>query len=175
MATVSDQRRALAGRSLGGVLLLAALWLVLVQADTRAPGLAIASVLAAGAVGTWMGTGRGWHVRPAGLLRFVPFFAWFSLLGALDVVVRAFAPRRPLDPELVHFRPRLDPTLPSGVFFLEIVSLLPGTLCADVDRDRVTVHVVDRNRPNLELLRRLEDRVAAVFGIELSPPELAVP
>jgi multicomponent Na+:H+ antiporter subunit E len=167
MASSVNHRWRLVGRTLGGVFLAGASWLVLVQADTRSPGLAIATILAAGAAGAAMGTGRGWSIRPTGALRFVPFFIWVSLHGAFDVVARAFAWRRPLAPQLVEFRPRLDSSTPSGVFFLEIVSLLPGTLCADIVGDQITVHVIDRSRPNLKMLRRLEERVAAVFGVEL--------
>ena len=53
------------------------------------------------------------------------------------------------------------------VFFANIVSLLPGTLSADIRGDTLIVHVLDKNLPMFEQLRRLELAVARLFGCAL--------
>ncbi len=101
----------------------------------------------------------------------VPYALLFlhrSLRGGVDVARRALHPRRPLAPALLRYRLRLEPDGPAAVFFADLISLLPGTLCAGLEGDRVTVHVVDRALPNEAELRRLEERVADLFG-EPSP------
>jgi multicomponent Na+:H+ antiporter subunit E len=170
MTSSMNRRSALVRRSLAGITILTVLWIVLVQGDTRSPSLAVATVLAAGAIGLVMGSGRGWRLRVRGILTFIPFFAWTSLQGAMDVVGRAIAWRRPLAPALIQFDTRLDPDGAPAVFFLEVMSLLPGTLCVDVEYSRIVVHVIDRERPNVEVLRQLETRVAAFFGAVLPGP-----
>lgn len=100
----------------------------------------------------------------AGLLHFIPYFLLQSLSGGIDVARRAFSPRLPLDPALVHYRLQLPPGN-ARIFLLNTVSLLPGTLSADLIDDTLTVHLLDHQRdPHLH---QLEQRVAGLFGISL--------
>ncbi|MCO5169692.1 MAG: Na+/H+ antiporter subunit E [Planctomycetes bacterium] len=107
-------------------------------------------------------------LRPRALLPFVTHFLSRSLTGGVDVARRALDPRLPLSPGLIEHPLRLPPDGPAAVFFVDLVSLLPGTLCAGVDGARLTVHVIDQALPNADELRRLEERVAALFGEELA-------
>ena len=101
-----------------------------------------------------------------GTLRFVPFFLWRSLSGGVDVARRALHPRLPISPGLFDHRWRLPPGLPR-VFMANTVSLLPGTLSAELDEEYLHVHVLDETSPFAEELRVLEKQVAGVFGLEL--------
>jgi multicomponent Na+:H+ antiporter subunit E len=103
------------------------------------------------------------------LLKFVPLFLRHSLLGGVDVAQRVFQPRMPIDPDLVEYPLRLPSGLPQ-VFMANIVSLLPGTLSAALDRNILTVHVLDRQTGFLAELQMVEQRVALMLNLSLNNP-----
>jgi len=107
-------------------------------------------------------------VPPLGLvwrevMGFVPFFLWHSLKGGADVARRAFHPRMPVAPELIEYPLRLPPGL-SQVAMINITSLLPGTLSAEIEGQVLKVHVLDRRGDYLDGLNALEQRVGRMLG-----------
>lgn len=107
-------------------------------------------------------------ISPLGLLRFLPWFAWQSLAGATDVALRAFRPALPLYPGLVHHRLRLPPGAPR-VMLADVVSMQPGTLSADLLDDELVIHTLDARHDMHAMVRDMEPRIAAVFGLCLEP------
>jgi len=106
--------------------------------------------------------GRRLHLR--GTARFVPYFVWHSLRGGADVALRALHPRLPLEPRLETFAMGLEGSS-ARTFFVNVVSLLPGTLSVDVTGgDRLLVHVIGGGGAAEERLRTLERRVGDIFG-----------
>ena len=106
-------------------------------------------------------------VPPLGLvwrevMGFVPFFLWHSLKGGVDVSWRAFHPRLPITPELIEYPLRLPPGLPR-VILVNTVSLLPGTLSAELGGQVLKVHVLDSLGGFLAELEALEQRVGCMF------------
>jgi multicomponent Na+:H+ antiporter subunit E len=148
-------------------LLLAALWLVLVEGHPGHLSVAVATIVGAAAVATYLDLGAGWRLRPLAVLRFVPFFLRVSIAGGVDVARRAFHPGLPLDPGMLRYRLRLAADTPAATFFVGVVSLLPGTLCAEIDGAEAIIHVVDLEQDNRARLGTLEDRIAALFGVPL--------
>ncbi len=108
-----------------------------------------------------------WRIAPLGLLRFVPYFLQQSILGGIDVARRALDPQLPLEPGFIDFPFRL-PEGPARPFFAATLSLLPGTVSAEIGSDQIRIHVLDLSGPVRERLRELEEYVAAVFGSELA-------
>lgn len=104
------------------------------------------------------------------LLRFVPFFLKRSLLGGADVAWRAFHPDMPIAPDLIEYPLRLPPGLPR-VFMANTVSLLPGTLSAELGANCVKVHVLDGRKDFLSELEAVEQSVARMFGTSLKLSE----
>jgi len=102
-----------------------------------------------------------------GVVRFIPFFLWRSLCGGIDVARRALHPRLLILPALFDYRWRLPPGLPR-VFMANTVSLLPGTLSAELGEEFLRVHVLDETGAFAEELRVLEKQVADVFGLKLA-------
>jgi len=103
-----------------------------------------------------------------GIAQFIPFFLWRSLYGGVDVARRALHPRLPISPGLIDHRWRLPPGLPR-VFMANTVSLLPGTLSVELGANCLQVHVLDERKDFLPELKKVEQRVAAMFGISLPP------
>lgn len=110
---------------------------------------------------------RVWHWRLRGLVRFVPYFLVRSVLGSVDVARRALHPRLPLAPLLVEYPLRLQDDL-ARVFLVNTVSLLPGTLSAELHAEHLTVHALDGGVAGVSAeLEVLEKLVAALFGTPL--------
>jgi len=140
-----------------------ALWWALTDGDTGTWwfGLPLAVIAALLSIRLLPAKGRLWSLK--GLLRFIPFFLYQSLHGGLDVAVRALRPRLPIAPALIHYSVRL-PEGAARIFFADVISLLPGTLSAELDDVRLRVHVLDEGLPVTQKLSALEDRVAELFG-----------
>jgi multicomponent Na+:H+ antiporter subunit E len=107
-----------------------------------------------------------WFLRGAALLRFAAFFLGRSLLGGSDVARRALTPAMPLAIREVEFVTRLRGD-GARTLFVAVISLLPGTLACGICGDRVAVHSLAGDPA--EPLRRLEDRIAPLFGQNLEP------
>lgn len=99
-----------------------------------------------------------------GAAAFIPFFLWQTARGSWDVACRAVHPRMPLAPAITMYRTVLPPG-PWRVLFANCVTLLPGTLSADLEGAELTVHALDATQPVRTDLQRLEHRVAAVFDL----------
>ena len=122
----------------------------------------VAAALGAG-LGVWVAPPASVTVRFWGGVAFAGYFVAESFRGAADVAWRALRRDLPIDPHLVRY----DVTLPPGparTLLAGVVSLLPGTLTADVDGDgaTLTVHAIT---PHPEgALRALEARIGAWLG-----------
>jgi multicomponent Na+:H+ antiporter subunit E len=153
-------------RALFALIPLAALWWVIAggsPASWIVGGPAV--VAAAWAVGR-LGTGAGIHLSLVGLLRFLPFFTWESLRAGVDVALRTLAPRLRVEPGFLRYQTRLcDPA--ARVFLANCVSLLPGTLAAELEGDWLTIHALSTEADNDAELRRLERAVARLFSEDL--------
>ena len=101
-----------------------------------------------------------------GIARFLPYFLWRSLYGGVDVARRALDPRLPISPGMYDHRWRLPPGLPR-VFMANTVSLLPGTLSAELDEEHLRVHILDQTGVFTSELAMIEVRVAGLFGLNL--------
>jgi multicomponent Na+:H+ antiporter subunit E len=106
---------------------------------------------------------RSHRISIRGALRFPLFFVTESFKGGIDVAWRVIGPKVKVDPGLFEYRLALE--LPAArVFFADMVSLLPGTLSADLNDQVVTIHALDRTSDPAAELARLEQRVAGIFG-----------
>jgi len=105
-----------------------------------------------------------WQISFVGLIRFIPYFLLQSVRGGIDVAHRAYSMSLPLDPQIIDF----PLNLPAGraqIFFLNSVSLLPGTLSANLVGTTLKVHVLDHKVD--PRLNQLEFQVARLFKCPL--------
>ncbi len=145
-------------------LLFAFVWWILVEGEIASLWIGVPAVLlvATASVALLSPVSFVWHE----LFRFVPFFLTRSLLGGADVAWRAIHPGMPIAPDLVEYPLQLPSGLPC-VFLANTVSLLPGTLSAELDSNCLKVHVLNGRKDVLSELETLERRVAALFGASL--------
>jgi multicomponent Na+:H+ antiporter subunit E len=132
-----------------------------------APGswaIGLPAVLAGAALAWWAGPAPAWRLSPLGALRFGGWFAVQSVLGAWDVARRAFNPRLPVAP---GYR-RHPLTLPAGaprLVMANAITLLPGTLTAELHDDHLIVHMLDTGQDLAADLAALEARVRDLFAL----------
>ena len=119
-------------------------------------------------IATWLSL-RLWRGPLLSLPRLLTFLPWFvrqSLAGAIDVAKRAFHPAMPLAPGMVHCELRL-PEGAGRVAVANVISMLPGTLSADLDGEHLVIHALDADQDLEAMVRDLEPRIAGVFGLPL--------
>ncbi len=102
----------------------------------------------------------------SGFLSFTVFFLTRSVKGGAQVAALALMPRMNLHPAIVELELRL-PHEAERIFLVSILSLMPGTLSAGLDKNRLLLHVLDSRLPVEEEVMDAERRVARMFGMAL--------
>lgn len=154
-------------RPLERAVVFAVVWWVVAEADPEGWVFGIPFVGLATVASLKLTPTRSWRIRPAGALRYAWYFVHQSVMGGIDVALRAIKPSMPIDPMIFRYRMRLVPEH-ARVLFADTVSLLPGTLSTGFEGDSMTLHVLDRELPVEQSLRDVERRVADLFGLTLS-------
>jgi multicomponent Na+:H+ antiporter subunit E len=154
--------------------LFAALWWLLTGGDAPSWIVGGPVVLAATALSLRLRPEPAWRWRLAGALPMAWFFLRESVRGGFDVARRAMRPSLSLNPGVLRFHTRLPAGSPR-LFFAGLISLLPGTLVVGIEEAALQIHALEAG-PGAEVeLRALEERVAALFGVELRASGEATP
>jgi multicomponent Na+:H+ antiporter subunit E len=102
-------------------------------------------------------------VNIIGLAQFAWFFILESLRGGVDVSRRVVAPDIRVDPVFYDYSMQLQ--IPHAQqLFISSISLLPGTLCADLNNNQIHIHTLDQHMDTAQGIRRLEFLVGKIFG-----------
>mgnify|MGYP000411590916 CR=1 FL=1 len=144
------------------IAILAFLWWVLAKGAYDSWQVGIPAILTAIYVDRRLFQSRTSHWSLGGFIVFGLLFLKLSVTSGIDVVWRTYHPRLPLNPAMVVYPLRLTSEVARNLF-VGTVSLLPGTLSAELGTHSLVVHVLDIDRPFRQELKLIEDRVAAVF------------
>ena len=144
------------------LLLYAAVWFVLTGSDYGSWILGVPVVILATALNLSLANSSGCSFSFLGVLRFVVFFLRQSFLSGFDVMRRAFSPRLKINPGLIPYTTFL-PEGTARILFINTISLLPGTLSADLRDNVITVHTIDKDLPVWGNLQNLEAIIAVIF------------
>ena len=142
---------------------LAAVWAIIARADPASWVVALPSVGLALLVFERLRDRRRSKLRPWMLPSFAAWFLWHSLRGGTDVAWRALQPRMPLRPGFLRYRLAL-PEGPARIFLVNCLSLLPGTLSADIEGDELVLHALDVGAGVMAETRAAEQRVQSLYG-----------
>ena len=145
-----------------------ALWLIVSEGDIGSLVVGVPLSVLAAAVSVRLYPEPLPRLSPSGFARFAGFFMVHSVLGGIDVAARAFRPSMPLQPDNVTYTMQLE-GLAARILFVNTVSLLPGTLSAQLNDRELLVHVLDCSRPVHDELRVVEQRIGDLFGQDLAP------
>lgn len=149
-------------------ILIILVWLVVSEGDAASLRAGVPTAILAAAISMALSPGRLPTPSFLGAIRFAGFFLFHSVRGGVDVASRAIRPSLPIDPGIVSYRVRIEPT-GVRVLFENTLSLLPGTLSIHLAEDELIVHVLDRSTSTVRDIDLVERRVAGVFGIALPP------
>ena len=149
-------------------LLFAGLWVVVAGIDPGSWVIGVPAVAAATWASLRMEPHPGHRFSPAGALHFGSIFLKESLRGGIDVARRTLGRRLDIQPGFVTYHNRLPAGRPR-LLFVTCVSLLPGTLAADLRDDALVIHLLDSRLDSRDELAQLENAVAGMFGIVLAP------
>ena len=139
------------------------LWYVLAGSDKASWIIGIPAVVFVTALSLMLASSSPLNIHLFGLFRFIPFFLYQSFHGGIDVMRRALSFQQLLDPGLVFY----STLLPEGsarILFVNSISLLPGTLSAELQGNQITIHTLDRGMHIWANIQRLEYHVAALMG-----------
>ncbi|MCH8477985.1 MAG: Na+/H+ antiporter subunit E [Wenzhouxiangella sp.] len=139
------------------------LWLLLNGLDRFLAGL-LAAAAGAG-LGAWLVSGQPHPWKPHRLIWFAGFFLWESFKGGVDVAWRAMHPGLKINPCFSSHCIDL-PTGQPRTLMVATVSLLPGTLSADLSEDGRDLEIHALMPEAMASVERLEAWVAWLFSIE---------
>ena len=106
------------------------------------------------------------NVNFSGLLQFAWFFMLESLRGGIDVSRRVLSARPRVDAAFYDYSMRLQ--IPyAQQLFISSISLLPGTMCADLDNQHLRIHTLDRHMDTPAGIRRLESLIGKLSLIHI--------
>lgn len=139
----------------------AAIWGILTGGRAWLPGLPV--ILISALASCSLLPASRWSLTS--LMSFLPYFVWNSLRGGLDVALRAVHPSLPIEPALITYELRLDDSV-ARVFMANTVTLLPGTLSAELRDHELLVHVLNASGFDSAALDDLERRVGQLFRLQ---------
>tara|TARA_R110002167_G_scaffold71691_5_gene202131 strand:+ start:2280 stop:2777 length:498 start_codon:yes stop_codon:yes gene_type:complete len=99
------------------------------------------------------------------LPKFLVFFFYNSLKGGLGTAKLAFSPTLSLTPDFVHYPIKRLQTGASTQLFMNLVSLLPGSVSVIREPTGILVHVLNSGTNTTQELQQCELAVSHLFGI----------
>lgn len=154
------------GVTLRRLAVLAALWWALTGGRWGAWWFVAPVLLAAALLPGWLpAPSAAWRITLPGLIRFAVYFLRHAFKGGVDVAWRALGPGLRLDPGLYRHDLRV-PSETARIFLAHVVSLLPGTLSADLEGTTLTVHALAGTEADVVRdVQELEGVVNRLFGL----------
>lgn len=149
------------------ILFMSFIWWILTKDDYRSWILGIPAIGLSLLLKGYIGPSAPLKLNLFEVIPFTIFFLKQSLLGGLDVIRRAFHPKCPLAPSFIQYQLKIK-NAAAQIFFANTVSLLPGTLSANLKDLSVDIHVLDETLPNQNSLNLLESKVAVLFYEDIS-------
>ena len=104
-------------------------------------------------------------IRVLRLFHFLPFFLLQSILGGWQTAKLAIRPSMPINPGFFRYDIRLQGSS-ARLFFMYLVSLLPGTVSAKLEEDELLIHALEISPQNSNDIKRCEQQVARLFSGE---------
>ena len=103
------------------------------------------------------------------LLIYIPWLIWQVILASLQVAYIVLHPRMPINPSLLKFKTKL-PNIAARVILGNSITLTPGTLTVDIDKERgilyvhwINVTTRDRGEATQRIVYRFENILKRIF------------
>lgn len=106
------------------------------------------------------------NIRPGQIAGFLKYFIVESVRGGIDVSRRVFTSQPQVNPGVFDYPLRLQ-SAGARHLFINCISLLPGTLCADWRKDHAHIHSLEHSEQSMQAISLLEQRIGQLFGEKL--------
>lgn len=147
-----------------GTTILAGLWWLIVQGRADAWLVGLPAVALASLASVHLGSQPLPRPSLTGLFAFLALFLIESVRGGVDVARRTLGPGLRIKPGFHRYCLHISHPA-ARVLLINCMSLLPGTLAADLDGDHVELHLLDTGVNPDAQLQQLEQAVARLFGL----------
>ena len=174
-AAASDSNRVRPGASAWLALssVFAILWLILTKGEIGSWIIGIFAV----PIATWCALSvsvsrnknTGQSVSVMAVFRFIPYFFWQSLRGGVTCALLAIHPNKRAQTGFIQYKTQL-PAGNARLFFVHLISLLPGTVSASWQDDQLLIHALDTSLDNESAIADCEREVARLLGLEFAQP-----
>ncbi|MGL4413140.1 Na+/H+ antiporter subunit E [Roseinatronobacter monicus] len=158
------ERRQVLRQVILSILVLSVMWGALTGWRAKALIFGLPAIMLGAMVSFLMPPTSGFRLSLRGAMSFALWFAVQSVRGAVDVALRAFSPDMGLRPCFRSYPLSLPMGAPR-ITFVNIITLLPGTLSAEINNDVVIVHMLDARIELEPALIDLETRIRALFAL----------
>lgn len=145
--------------------LLSLLWMLFTGWQPNSWVVAIPFIVTASILSVYLAPKKSSRINFKYLPYFLVYFVVQSIRGGWDTAKLALNPAQNTLPGLVKFRTHL--VNPSDIFtFMQILSLLPGTVSAYQKKGELTIHVLDLNSFNLSEVDECHQYVCKLLNIK---------
>lgn len=145
--------------------LLASMWLLLSNGNLSSWVVGLPAIAAAVWASRSLNSAKSGTLSIPGLVVFIPFFIWESIRGGFDVLKRVLRPKMKINPGFLTYEVSLKGKQ-ARLIFVNSVSLLPGTLAADLGLNSLKIHALDVSTDSTVELNRLEKVVGQLYQEE---------
>ncbi|MFQ3246800.1 MAG: multicomponent Na+:H+ antiporter subunit E [Arenicella sp.] len=154
------------------IILFSFFWGLLVRFDQGSLGVGVAFILAASLLSLYLAQQqrktKQWLRSPVSLLSFIVYFAVQSLRGGWEIAKLALSHKLRLSPGFVKYHTNL--ATESQVFtFMQILSLLPGTVSARQHGRELTIHVMNMETFDAAEIDDCQMRIKKLLGNPVHP------
>lgn len=113
---------------------------------------------------------RTFYINIAKVPKFIWFFIYQSIKGGTDTAVRVFSVDMKLQPEFIHYSIKHLPGGSPMNLFMNVVSLLPGSVSVIREPTSVLVHVLTVTSSSLEDIYQCELAICELYRLDISSP-----
>lgn len=147
------------------IVLFSVLWWIIAQGSRDAWLIGVPAVIAATIISLKLSDNLPPKLSAVGTLYFIYLFIRESIIGGIDVARRTLSPKLHIKPGFERYRLNIND--PYGrLIFINCISLLPGTLAADLDGEYVDLHMLDTRLDPGPQLQRFEKAIINMFTLE---------
>lgn len=114
----------------------------------------------------------GLHIKLLQVPKFILFFIYQSIKGGVSTAQRAFSFNMHLQPGFIHYSVKHLPAGSPMNLFVNVVSLLPGSVSVVREPNSLLVHVLIVTNSSLNELYECEQAICELYGLDTSSHDI---
>lgn len=102
-------------------------------------------------------------VRTIRFIKYLPWLLWQITLSSIDLAYRTLHPRMPIDPRIISFKNEYKTDM-GAVTLANSITLTPGTVTIEVNRDEFIVHAIANESAKSLISGEMQAKVMEIEG-----------